>query len=168
MAPMRAHAALVALLALGCEGDPTKDQTSKTGSRLQVLSYEMADGSRLVRGFWDSETQEDCDVRAYADGTLRCVPSLAYKLGPYFRTSSCFGEQLAVVGKEFAPRTRFLELTDGVRVRVFRVGGTTNVAYQGTPENCVELAVDDKQTAYYPGDELPSSQFVEAFEQRNP
>lgn len=160
---------LVAMLSGCLNGDDADHaQTSKTGSRLQILSFEMTDGARLVRGFWDGDTQEDCDVRTYADGTLRCVPSLAYKLGPYFRAPSCFGDQLAVVGKEFAPRSRFMALTDGVRVRVFRVGGTTNVAYQGTPESCVELAVDEKQTAYYPGDELPSSQFVEAIEQRNP
>lgn len=165
---MRTHATIALVLLLACKDDPSKDQNSRTGDRLQLLTYEMADGSRLVRGFWDGQTKEDCAVATHADGSLRCLPSLAYKLGPYFATDKCFGDLIAATPKELGPHSQFMIATDGVRSRVFRVGSTTAAGYQGTPENCVKLDVGDDQTAYVQGAEVPSEQFVEAFEQRNP
>lgn len=164
---MRVHV-LLAVCLLGCQDDGPTDQVSKTGSRLQVLSYEMADGSRLVRGFWDGQTQEDCDVRMHADGKLRCIPSLAYTLGPYFRSEQCFGELVAVVPKEFAPHSKFALESDGFRVRVFGVGATSGAVYDGKPEACTRVDVGDNRTAYTVSGEVSGGDFVEAFEQRNP
>lgn len=164
---MRSHAfLLLALFAIAC-ADDEGDQASKTGSRLQILTYEMADGSRLVRGFWDGQTQEDCVVGYHADGKLRCLPSLAYKLGPYFQGDTCFGTLAAVVPKELVPHSQFGIETDGFRSKVFRVGNPTPIVYQGTPEACAKVDVGDKQTAYTMQSEVLGENFVEAFEQRN-
>lgn len=159
---------VIAIALLACNEDAGEDQNSKTGSRLQILSYEMADGSRLVRGFWDTATQEDCVVSPHADGKLRCLPSLAYKLGPAFRSDQCAGDLVAIAPKELAPHSKFGIDSDGFRTRVFKIGETVGFVYEGTQGACTKVEVTDKRIAYTASIEAPGTDFVEAFEQRNP
>jgi hypothetical protein len=51
----------------------------RSGSRLQLITYELADGSRDVdrEVFYDAKRGEDCRVMLLASGTRHCIPTTA-------------------------------------------------------------------------------------------
>jgi hypothetical protein len=90
--------ALVSLsLALGCSsgeavvgaagsdagrGDVADDAAPGTlpdfadGTRLKALTYVLDDGTKVWRGWWDSQRNEECSFAFACDGKSRCLPAV--------------------------------------------------------------------------------------------
>lgn len=152
----------------------SSDQIPKSGSRIEVrtLFQRGTDGSVWRIGtptLYDTQLNENCDLRKMIDGTIRCVPSSGvFVSNDYFADHECSSLPLVLhrhneCGDESRPKYAHRRVSGCVdKLRVHIVGQKVFAYFVKTTTGCVPSnSLDNFYDLYLVGEELPPSSFVE-------
>ncbi len=154
-------------LALAACGDNTRPElVMQSGSRLQLITYELADGTRDFDRtvFHDSQRDEDCTVMLLSSGERHCIPTSAG--GTTVFTDSACQKPVGVMATEEPP---------GYFLRSFTLNGMTRPSRLYRPGGAIAAPAQrwEQQDSFcfgpYPADplfyfglaeEIPTDSFV--------
>lgn len=148
----------------GASGSPVPnamaDDWHKPGTRLKLRYYEVTDGAKQFRGWWDSQRNEECFIGAHSDGTHRCMPTAEAFTANYFSSSAC-SIPVAIIVKG-SPTPKYASKAEGLGTRRHSIGATSAELYSGAPGQCTSLASLLASYDVYVITEIASSSFAEA------